>query len=459
MQRRRTQSKEPRFTMMKRISVTVAAMCVTATAFGQDALDDLPAPLPPLGSITDQKDPRASKPRVALLVSKPIEPDELRNYGLILHLSEEQRQAARDAYLAYRSRADPLNETYHDQIATLSLEAADFEAHPYDWEWLRLMTELRETEAKYQRDLVEQDQAFLNSLQVVLSDPQKERLERVTLRRSRTRCQPFQINVTPGYIDLVSLVEKHVKDPDVLGDLHPVLLEYERLITPLYLHIDEGKRRTGMAEIRGMVASQYSDDGKTRLEPGSPEANAKSAENYKKRLAMLGETIPQQERLAEINQQYVEKIKAIIPADMLAPLWAEYLRQSFPYIHPDPCDPTRLMQDMLAVQGLDADLRTLMQARFDAWRKAYDAITHEMEEHYIAYNGILARTFTAEGVHTPAIRKLRFDRWACSEEALKSLKAMLPGNVKAPFDRQVEYFQKRLTDERVREANPGRGNP
>lgn len=443
-----------------RLAVVLAILFVgTSIARAQDSLDGLPAIPPPIGSPTDQKDPRWGKPRVAALVAKIIEPDELRNYALVLHLSEAQRAAFREAYLAYRQRMDQLNTKHFEPVATLAVEAADTQAHPYDWEYLRLLTELREAEARYQRDLIEEDQAFMNAVQLMLAEPQKVNFERVKLRRDRKRCQPYMINISPGYIDLVDLVQQHITDEDVLGDLDPLLLEYERLITPQYLKIDKAKRRTALTDTRDMVAAKYADDGKTLLEPGSPEAVARATENRQRRIASLAETIPQQERLADINRQFIERLKSIIPAEQFSPLWKDYLRQAFPYIHPDKCDPTDLMQRMITAKGLDPGIRDLMQARCDSWRKTYDTMTRQMEDHYIQYSVAFARTFSSEHEHTPAIRKLRLDRWTASDEALKAMYAMLPEDLRAAFDKPLKQYQKRLADEFERETNPQRGNP
>ena len=436
-----------------------ALLLPRAIARAQDPLDDL-QPIPyQVGSVTDQSDPRWNKTRIGLTVAKVLEPDELRNYALTLHLSAAQRASVREAYLVYRAKIDKLNAEYQEPMASLSTEAAEAQDN-YDLAFLRLLTELRALESKYQRDLVAYDKALLTDMQAVLSEPQQPLFERVALRRARKRCTPYTIHISQGHIDFVELVEKYVTDIDVRGDLDPLLREYERLITPLYLQIDESARGIGLDDTRELVMSKYAADGKTPLAPGSPEAKASSQAYFQERRPeILGRTIPQQERLAGINRQYIEKLKAAIPADQFAPLWAEYLRLSFPYIHPDRCEPTEEMQSMLDAKGLDPDLRTMMQARMEAWRAAYDAMTRDMEEHYIAYNKYFARHFSSEREHTPIIRKLRLDRMSLSEEAVKSLHAMMPVELKTKFDKSVSLFQQRMANYRQEETNPRRGNP
>src|SRR5690349_271315 len=165
-----------------------ALLAIAAVAAGQDSLEGLPATPAMLGTPADQNDPTWGKPRVAPLVAKVIEPEELRSYALVLHLSEPQRAALRETYLAYRKSTDSLYAKHNDPIATLAVEAADTQAHPYDWEYLRLLTELRGAEVEIQRELIKEDQAFLSSVQLMLSEPQKAVFERVELRRARKRC-------------------------------------------------------------------------------------------------------------------------------------------------------------------------------------------------------------------------------------------------------------------------------
>lgn len=437
------------------------ALALTLTsndgARGQDPLQDLPALPPALGTPTKNDDPRMLKSRFAPMVSNPIEPEELRSYALILNLSDAQRTILRDQYLAYRTATDALYAKYGERDMELAFEAADTQKHPNDWEFLRLYTELRSIEDEFQKHLVQQDKAFLAAVRAILAEPQIERFERVTLRRDRKRCLPYNIDLSPAYIDLVILCETYVKDPDVLGDLHSVLLAYERLITPHYRAIDEKKQHAVLEEIRESVAANYSDDGKNRLAPDDPIRKARGPAARQTRLTRLAATMPQQERLAAINREYLAKVLAIVKGDEHEAIEREYLRQEYPAVYPDQNDPTRLMQRMLDVKGLDPDLRTLMQTRMESWRTEYGRIASEMERLYLEYNENFARTSSSGREPTATIRRLRFERWECSEKAVGAMQAMLPVDIKATFDKQVESYTNRLNSER--EKNLRRGNP
>src|SRR4029450_4971790 len=96
------------------LAMTAALLLPRAIACAQDPLDDLPAIPYEVGTITDQNDPRANKPRMAALVARVLSPDELRNYALTLHLSAAQRAGVRAVYLAYRGKIDALNAEYQE---------------------------------------------------------------------------------------------------------------------------------------------------------------------------------------------------------------------------------------------------------------------------------------------------------------------------------------------------------
>lgn len=436
-----------------------AAAVIAAQACAEDPLDDLPpVPVAP-GTVTDQTDPRWSKPRIAAKNSQPITPDELRHYAIILHLSAEQRAVIREAYLGYRRRTDALYEKYGPEIAASAYEAADTQAHPYDKEYLRLLTALRETEARLQNDLMKEDRAFLAAMLECLAEPQIAQFERVDLRRQRKCCQPYLIKVTPGYIDLVELVQKQINDLDVLGDLDQTLLAYERRITPLHVDLNRIVKDAELEDVRELVASRYSADRQTLLKSDSPEGQARLGEYVARSEQRSARSMPPQEQLAAITRETIVAIEAIVPPDQREALHREYLRMAYPYIHPDRCDPTSLLTRMLNAPDLTPDLHQAIQERMDQWRATYARMTTEMEKHYDEYSVIFARTSSSEREHTQAIRKLRLARLELSEEAVESIFAMLPAEAQASFAKSVSYFQQGAAQFREQETNPRRGNP
>lgn len=423
----------------------------------KDPLADLPAPPAQICAARLEDRAAESAARIATRAAEVMTPQAVRAYARRMRLSEAQKSHLAALYLAYRAGVETLYAQHGPRISELAVAGAA--NSNYDFEFVKTFAELREREQAYERDLIRLEDRLFADLMPTLAEEQWPLLDAVKLLRTRDRCSALDIEIYEARIDLTAIIEKAMLDDDTLRDLEPLLLEYERAITPLWLDIHEQADKNEVENSRLTAMRMFRDDG-SRIEPPVSDADRARGEAARiERQRINAASIPKQDRLTDINKRFLPRVLDLIPEPGRTRVQADFLSRAHSRVYPDRNDPKPLLDAALEGLPADAEARLLIQAAWDRYRSEYDALTASMVEGVRRWNRHMALTNTQDFEPVRAVREARFKRWEASEKFVDQMLALLPPESASTLQKQVENYRQRLNSEREREKDPHMANP
>lgn len=402
-------------------------------------------------------DPHAARGNIAHEIPSVMSPADVRIYAQRMRLSDAQQQAIVASYRAYCDHVERLYAEHHAALVELNIAAGEHRGH--DVEFLNLFTPMRQRENQYLKQLTDAEEKFFAGLLPILAEEQWPLHEAARLHRARNRCYWGYVRLSEAGIDLTKLVDDAQRDEDTLRDLEPLLLEYERAITPIWLMNDEISRGVALDLIR-LSVSRFSWDGTgPRPPPPTPQDIEEGRQRQAESRKLREEPVRLQQRLAEINWQYLPRVLELLPEVPRERVRQEFLRRAHPRIYPDPCDPIALYEQAEALLPADSELRPALKSMWDSYRQAYMAQTQKMIDHFRKWNENTALSSAADFENVRIVREARFERWAISERFVNQIIPLLPAEAQQAMDKSAQGFRQSLADQRSREANPRIANP
>jgi len=273
----------------------------------------------------------------------------------------------------------------------------------------------------------------------VLKEEQLRRFERVELDRARRRVNLTDRMHHTSCVDLIKLIEQLGFDEASIATLEPVMMEYERKITPLVV-----KNEKCLTERQIPLSQAYSilnmDLQGRPLDPTSPTTPAIYEQNIKRVTSILRESAEFQDAILRVNKDFVPQIAAILVPEDAARFHAAYKSKAYRLIYPDRYDPQGVYELVVSYPNLPVDVQESIRVEWGSYRQHYDLICDEMEKECERYYFQLAAT-ESEPIGDPFREKIKQgkdDRLALSQQMMKRFREILPAEQLAVFQRRLE---------------------
>lgn len=212
---------------------------------------------------------------------------------------------------------------------------------------------------QYLQQFTELDNTFIDSLNTVLNDEQRERLEAVKRSRTRQRYSMRQFQNWQGALDLAAVVDGLGLDAEAFDRVHEPLAEYEEKLLPL---LEERFDIVMERELSHHRARRKWEELRAQADDGNVDWR-----QYQELFSAMEQQA--QENAAKIktlNEDAYHAISAYLPYRAGRQFQDRYRREMYPSVYPDPEDALPVIDDAMSVPGLtDEQLAQLDTIRME----------------------------------------------------------------------------------------------
>jgi len=271
------------------------------------------------------------------------------------------------------------------------------------------------------------ESAFYDSVQAVLAPVQQQSMWRVTADRARRRCYPYEKGIWESRIDLARLAEESLGLSQVqLVAIDPVLLEYEREVTPHFVEVDSMLPHRMQRAMEVAADLMFTADDVRR--DTMPIAVHPPTSAWTDVTSLLAKEVVGQIAIRDLNRQYLPRLLEALPKDAGETLRDIYRRTSWPDVWPLNPNIEYLHERVISVKVLDDDQLAALDGAWTAYRSKLESICARMEHEQSVWQEQMASTLTAAnyGEYKERMRNLREQRWDCQDAILIRLKSLLP---------------------------------
>jgi hypothetical protein len=238
---------------------------------------------------------------------------------------------------------------------------------------------------KYERintRIAEIDDRFFDSIATLLGDTRQAAVKRARDARARTRISMGMLGQMPGAIggklpDLAALAMESKLPESVLKELEPELIAYEDQLTSAARSMSTAGTRMILEMIESLEKAGFSEVSQEEMMK-DPERMKALMENVQTAMAAAMKPIVEKANAVyDLNRRTFHSVVGHLSGKDARRYRLAYVRMSYPEIGNDPANTERMLTMALRIKGLpDAD-REKIQAEYESWMRADDALTDD----------------------------------------------------------------------------------
>jgi hypothetical protein len=260
------------------------------------------------------------------MLPDPITTRDLTQYADRLGLDTSQRLAM-----------EPIHDEYKTEFRKLrDDEIADFLEDMRSWQGMGGMPqrEVVESFLKEMEGLLAKikklDNRLFDRLLPVLSEGQQPLLARVRLARERQRYLAQQMMAMTGpTVDLSEILLAIDLPPDLLAEVDPVVVLYERRLTTTMRQVSKASTRMFLDMFDAFEALGYG--GMTEEELADPEVMTRMMEDMQQIWSEIAGTITESAaKIAQLNRKTYRRVAAFLPPETARDFRERYYRRAYP---------------------------------------------------------------------------------------------------------------------------------
>jgi hypothetical protein len=389
--------------------------------------------------------PEKSARLAPVRLPNPITQELLERYCDILGCSEAQRIYADFVFHRYREQFDSIRSTgIADVLATYEI-AIHAEASGDLLGYAARYADMYGIAFNMDDKMVAAENTFFSELESFLAESQRPQMARVRMHRTRDRSPQFENYIHESTIDIAALVELQNLDPQSTAIVDPLLLEYERAITPWFAERDRIIREHLVAANDAFVGAIVAADGR-QLDFNNPGDKARFQANRDERARILAEVAAAQKKIARANRDWLPRIMPFLPSDTARNVKAAYDTIAWRYVYPDTTDPNDLLETMLSSSGLDPELRMILESRISQYRSNYEALCSKARR----LNELNEEQFAGTNDHSgmqdrrKEIWDLIHERVRLNRDIVATIAGMVPPEIASQHAQAIRSFDKRV---------------
>lgn len=354
---------------------------------------------------------------------------DLMRYGEYLDLSPAQRLFLADAHKRYRAAVSSILKTRLPELDALNAEACRFLFRDgFTHAMVAATAAFHDKETAVEKQLTQADAVLFDELKTALSERQSEQMPRVINHRLRARCGALTLRpIFASRIDLAAWLEEVVDDREVLARLDPVLLEYEKQLTPMTVRLEE-KIRSQEQSLLEMLLWEQRDEDDAFLPV--KEQISRSTADWPRRLELLEEAAVLEHAIADLNAKTLPVLLEQLPPQRAAAMRERYSDAAFPVVYRVYNENAlELCDRVLASPAHDKAQHDALLPLCETYRSSYQAACAEMERRSDQWQDHYARTRASMDKYEPyrvAMRALRDKRWEMTLALIGQIESIVP---------------------------------
>lgn len=399
------------------------ALWLTGLVAGKPALQAQPTELLP----------PTSHSKLGVRLPAPIDASEAHRYGDLLGLSDPQRQYVELSLQRYQTAAKGLLDREHPALDQMSDDGGKAQDAGRFEESCRIGAQLAEDEQRVVLALRLIDEQFLAEIESILAEPQKSAIDRVRDRRTRAHCYLRDCAMGGAHVDLSAFVEIIGVTPEGLVAVDAILMEYERILTPLFVQLHEmmlENRTIGRLDDAEtyLLSTEKTDRSRAQIQ----EVLARQRTRYREQAKL-------QLQIWEMNDEYCSRLVSRLQLPDADRLEESYRARVYKVVYPDNHDPEPVYLAIAASASLSPTAREAIESAHAQFARSYAATCLKMEKRYREWREAFASTFmdAAFDAYRQDMRQLRDDRWKLSLQFVKQLDSLLSSESRSKFSEQL----------------------
>ncbi|HWB21078.1 MAG TPA: hypothetical protein VG711_12305 [Phycisphaerales bacterium] len=398
--------------------------------------------------------------RIVSSLPDPIDHEDLARYTRMLSLSQDQLQFLDFLYGDYVTAWNAVMERGFPEVDGLNGSATILVKNGMnDWTQAGACKAFFESENALREKLVVVDDEFLGKMESMLADVQRQMFWRVTGDRERQQSRCYVLKLRSVRLDLSSVVYNELfLGEEELHAVDPILVEYERLSTPLRVKVGQIARKNRGEGKETLIAQNLAPDNRV-LDQTNPADRALIDEARQRHDALMAEMIEPQIELEKIQEEYVRKIAAALPASKGKALEQRYRETVWPSVWPDMTDPESMYERVATDAAIDEDVKRDMRSEWEAYRARYSVLSEKMKEDEGGHTQALA-TYGRDRDqrdYRNDMTQWRIERMKANLGIMRKLKSLLPSEFQQ-YHTQLEY-QIRNAESEIKAAADDRTYP
>lgn len=386
--------------------------------------------------------PQAQPQRKGRMLDLPraIDRAEWESYCHILTLSDGQLAYLApefDKYVAEQARIRSDATPKARELGYASVEArgrgVEFES-AVDNEFRAAVRAIRE-------ELFASDQRLFGAVRVLLAESQLPLLDRVQNQRLRDCRTREYATIGRSEIDLVDLVPRALGDQPLSEAALAILEEYDATITPMVVRLDAERVRIMPSIIRLEIM----------LHTSRPEETLEERVRLREeRVAYLSKLGRREDRLADRNEQFLERLCSALPAEAARLCQDQFDMIAYRNLLPDPCRPDTLLRHVLSNSQLPHDTLAATNELAATHAAATRPLVREVRELHAEWKLDLASTMSSRGLQEYQAGVVQVLGRMCdlNEQLVDQVLAILPAEMSASLTQEVSAWRASLAERR-----------
>lgn len=386
-------------------------------------------------------------PSIGLTLCSAISDVEIDRYKAILRLSPAQSIAVDSLWEKYLDQWKRADEAGLPAVIQLSQDAGRLHSQfGYQPQVIVEFERLDEAEFQLAQSHEQVDSELFSEIEKILTPDQLQRMARVRAHRERSMTRPLLFEVFAARIDISRLVETAGLSEESFDAVDPVLVEYEKVVTPLFTRLRKSNLERSQKTNRIISIMAFDEEGNPRDLDSPDQANrAKAATDEIERL---------QDRYAELqmqisaaNRRFLPMVVSALPQQVGEDVTFRFRVAAYPKVYPDSLDPEPLYRALLDGESLDGRHRTIVEAIWTPYRQSYTSICQKMEDGSDKWQDHFVRTRNGNGFEEfrTQMRRFRDDRWLQSAQFVQQVLTLLPPEQLGQVGRGLREYRQRAS--------------
>lgn len=288
----------------------------------------------------------------------------------------------------------------------------------------------------------EQEQILFRGVQPLLRPEQEPVWQRFVWRRERDWGYVRNVSLIRGsWIDLSRLIEPFLRNKPLTPEMDAILLLYEQQVTPHFAALNavyyEGIENELIVVSQRVVREV---DGQSH-HIALPDESQQMEAGWSRARRPL-------ERIAELNDQFCDRLVAVLPPDQGLALRHAYRQKAYPDVWPDHRYLGPVLQAATDIEGAPDNILSALVALRDQYLQRHEQITRDMMKcrrdrelkHRIRDGG----SPVVMEAYAKAMNSMNAKRVKLNEDTLRTLDQLLAGQSSPEFAEVMSSYRERL---------------
>lgn len=390
----------------------MSAVALAARAPGQELFDEPPPSDGPLS--------------VAVPVSPPISERDLARYKARLAIDDDAGTVLESLYADYVQTYRDLDRT---EIRALAESARLLTGAGPGFINTAFAEGYRDVMAARQRvldRLAAIDAQFLDYVGALLPSEAQGELGRILLERRRVRANLDAAMLPAANVDLTEVMRTLDPAPERRATIDPVLADYEVAITPAMEDRFAGRVALAVSD-NFTLARAFEDDSGQLYTPHTEEEVAYVRAILEERHATFRSQFQRNRRVRDLNARFLAMIEAGLDEADRRRVHDAFVARAYADLYPDPYSVHAIIDEALALAGLQPDQRAALEDVRPAVVPAYRSACEALEEQFVGWREFLANNMA----YTPEAFQSQQEAMAAARRARLEASAMCAARIRS----------------------------